>query len=83
MGPFDIATAPVLGPLQILQRLGRKIIEIAETQAYDQDLLLTEIIRLQVQYDMGKLTKEKYYRRYNALIRRVNIIRKAVGDTGD
>lgn len=76
MGPFDIATAPVLGPLQILQRLGRKIIEIAETQAYDQDLLLTEIVRLQVQYDMGKLTKEKYDRRYSALVHRVNVVTK-------
>ena len=83
MGPFDIAAAPVLGPLQVIQRLGRKIIEIAEVQAYDPDRLLTEIIRLQVQYDMGKLSQEKYFRKHSALVRRVNVARKYEGESGD
>jgi len=83
MDPFDIITAPVLGPVQVLQRLGRKVLDFTMSSAYDETQLLEEIVRLQVRYDMGRISTETFYRRHRALVRQANMIRKAVSDAGD
>lgn len=79
MVPLDMLLAPILGPLQIVQWLGQKLIEAAEIEAYDEDKVQGELVELQVQYDMGEITEEEYCRYEELLLERMNAIRKAKG----
>jgi len=77
MGPFDLLFAPVVGPLQMVQWLGQKLIEAAESELYDEDKIQSELVGLQVQYDMGEITEEEYCRYEDLLLERLNAVRKA------
>lgn len=75
-GPLDLITAPVLGPIQMVQWLARKLIEAAEMQMYDVDRLKGELLELQAQYDMGEVPDEEYMEMEEALLKRMNDIRE-------
>lgn len=76
LSPLDLITAPVLGPIQMVQWLGRKLIEAAEMQMYDVDRLKGELLELQAQYDMGEVPDEEYIELEEALLKRMNDIRE-------
>lgn len=76
LSPLDLITAPVLGPIQMVQWLGQKLIEAAEMQMYDVDRLKGELLELQAQYDMGEVPDEEYIELEEALLKRMNDIRE-------
>lgn len=76
LSPLDLITAPVLGPIQMVQWLAQKLIEAAEMQMYDVDRLKGELLELQAQYDMGEVTDEEYIELEEALLKRMNDIRE-------
>lgn len=79
MGPLDLLTAPVLGPIQMVQWLAQKLIEAAENELYDEDKVQGKLVELQAQYDMGEITEEEYCGYEDLLLERINAIRKAKG----
>lgn len=74
--PLDLITAPVLGPIQMVQWLAQKLIEAAEIEMYDADRLKGELLELQAQYDMGEVTDEEYMELEEALLKRMNEARE-------
>lgn len=76
ISPLDLITAPVLGPIQMVQWLGQKLIEAAEMEMYDADRLKGELLELQAQYDMGEVPDEEYMELEEALLKRMNDIRE-------
>ncbi len=76
IGPLDLLTAPVLGPIQMVQWLAMKLIEVAEGEMYDPDRLKGELLELQVRYDMGEVPDQEYMELEEALLKRMNAIRE-------
>lgn len=76
LSPLDLITAPFLGPIQMVQWLGQKLIEAAELEMYDADRLKGELLELQAQYDMGEVPDEEYMEMEEALLKRMNDIRE-------
>lgn len=79
MGPLDLLTAPVLGPIQMVQWLGLKLIEAAEREMYDEGRLRGELLELQARYDLGEVAEEEYARREAALLELMDAVREAKG----
>lgn len=76
LSPLDLITAPVLGPIQMVQWLAQKLIEAAEMQMYDVDRLKGELLELQARYDMDEVPDEEYMEMEEALLKRMNAIRE-------
>lgn len=74
VGPLDLITAPVLGPIQMVRWLGQKLIEAAEMEMYDPDRIKGELLELQASYDMGELSDDEYVELEEALLKRLNAV---------
>jgi len=79
MGPLDVLTVPVLGPIQMVRWLGQKLIETAESEMYDEDRVQGELVELQARYDMDEITEDEYSGSEDVLLERLNAIREAKG----
>lgn len=77
MGPLDLITAPVLGPIQLIYWLGQKLAEAAWAEMYDEGHLLGEIAELQARLDLGEVTAEEYEHQETTLLERINAVRQA------
>ncbi len=70
-----IATAPVVGPLKGVLWIVKTIAEHAERELYDEDNIRRDLLRLEQQYDLGKITLDDFERAENELLERLDVAR--------
>ena len=71
-----ILTAPLLGPLKGVLWIVETLAEHAERELYDEDNIRKDLLRLEQQYDLGKITLEEFENSESELLERLNHTRR-------
>ncbi len=71
-----IVTAPVLGPLRGVMWLAQTLAEHAEKELYNEDNIRKDLLKLEQQYDLGKITIEEFESAEGELLQRLNHARR-------
>jgi len=83
MGLFlDLLTLPVLGAPRMVHWLAKKVTEEAERELLDEDRVRAQLLELQIRYDLGEVSEEKYAEEESVLVERLNAIREAKAERG-
>jgi hypothetical protein len=72
----SIVTAPVVGPLKGVLWIVKTLAEHAERELYDEDNIRKDLLRLEQQYELGKITLEEFESAENELLQRLNQTRR-------
>jgi len=73
----DILTLPVLGAPRMAHWLGKKLVETAEQEEFDEGALQGQLLDLQMRYELGEVSEEEYTQQETALLERLRVIREA------
>ena len=77
MGIFgSIVTTPVAGPLKGVLWIVRTLAEHAERELYDEDNIRKDLLRLEQQYELGKITLDEFESAESELLQRLNHTRR-------
>ena len=77
MGIFgSIVTTPVAGPLKGVLWIVKTLAEHAERELYDEDNIRKDLLRLEQQYELGKITLDEFESAENELLQRLNHTRR-------
>lgn len=79
---LGLLTLPVLGGPRLAHWLASTLAQEALAQALDEGALRAELMALQERFDAGGLTSEEYDRQEQALLERLNAIRKLKAEQG-
>lgn len=71
-----IVTAPVLAPFKGVFWVVATIADHAERELYDEDNIRKELVALEQQFELGKLTMEEFERTESELLERLNQARR-------
>lgn len=71
-----IITAPVTAPLKGVLWIVQTLAEHAERELYDEDNIRKDLLRLEQQYELGKIDIEEYERAEDELLQRLNEARR-------
>lgn len=71
-----IVTAPLVGPIKGMMWIVRTIAEHAERELYDEDNIRKDLLRLEQQYELGKITLDEFESAENELLQRLNHTRR-------
>ncbi len=71
-----IATAPVVGPFKGVLWIVKTLAEHAEQELYNEDNIRRDILRLEQQYELGKITLEDFESAESELLERLNLARR-------
>ena len=72
----SIVTAPVAGPIKGLLWIVQTIAEQAERELYDEDSIRKDLLKLEHQYELGKMTLEEFESAESELLQRLNQARR-------
>jgi uncharacterized membrane protein len=73
---FDLLTLPVLGPIRLVSTVAKVVAEEALRHAMDEGSVRGELMELQQRWDVGEIGEEEYNRQEQALLERLQAIRK-------
>ena len=62
--------------------LAKKVTEEAERELLDEDRVRAQLLELQIRYDLGEVSEEKYDEQESILVERLNAIREAKAERG-
>jgi hypothetical protein len=71
-----IITAPVTGPLKGVLWIVQTLAEHAERELYDEDNIRKDLLKLEQQYELGKIGIEEFERVEGELLQRLNEARR-------
>jgi Gas vesicle protein G len=71
-----IATAPLVGPIKGVLWIVRTLAEHAERELYDEDNIRKDLLRLEQQYELNKITLEEFENAESELLQRLNHARR-------
>lgn len=71
-----IVTSPLVGPIKGVLWIVKTIAEHAERELYDEDNIRRDLLRLEQQYDLGKITLEEFESVESELLQRLNQARR-------
>jgi hypothetical protein len=71
-----IVTAPIVGPFKGVLWVVKTIAEHAERELYDEDNIRRDLVRLEQQHDLGKMTLEQFESAEGELLQRLNEARR-------
>jgi hypothetical protein len=71
-----IVTTPLTGPLKGVLWLVKTLAEHAEQELYDADNIRKDLLRLEQQFDLGKITLEEFESAEAELLQRLNEARR-------
>ena len=66
----------LLAPCNLVTWIGRTLYDQAEAELTDELAIHEQLLALQTQLELGKLTEEKYIQQEDVLMRRLNEIQK-------
>ena len=71
-----IVTAPVVGPLKGVLWIVKTLAEHAEQELYNEDNIRKDLLRLEQQYELGKITLKEFENAESELLQRLNQARR-------
>jgi hypothetical protein len=71
-----IATGPVVGPLKGVLWIVKTLAEHAEQELYNEDNIRKDLLRLEQQYELGKITLTEFESAEGELLQRLNEARR-------
>lgn len=71
-----IVTAPLVGPIKGMMWIVRTIAEHAERELYDEDNIRKDLLKLEQQYELDKITLEEFESAESELLQRLNEARR-------
>ncbi len=72
----SIVTGPVTGPIKGLLWIVQTIAEHADRELYDEDNIRKNLLKLEHQYELGKMTLEEFESSESELLQRLNQARR-------
>ena len=72
----SIVTMPVAGPIKGMLWIVKTIAEHAERELYDEDNIRKDLLKLEQQYELGKMTFEEFESAESELLQRLNQARR-------
>ncbi len=72
----SIVTGPVAGPIKGMLWIVKTIAEHAERELYDEDNIRKDLLKLEQQYELGKMTFEEFESAESELLQRLNQARR-------
>jgi len=72
----SIVTAPLVGPFKGVLWIVRTLAEHAEQELYNEDNIRKDLLTLEQQYDLGKITLEDFESAESELLQRLNEARR-------
>ncbi len=72
----SIVTVPVAGPIRGMLWIVQTIAEHAERELYDEDNIRKDLLKLEHQYELGKMTLEEFESAESELLQRLNQARR-------
>ena len=79
---FDLLTAPVLAMPRMVYWLAQKVTEEVERELLDEDRVRGQLLELQLCYDLGEISDEKYAEQERVLMERLVAIQEAKAEEG-
>jgi hypothetical protein len=67
----------LLAPLKTVVWMGRKLNDMAQKELYDEGRIKEQLMRLQVQLELGQITEQQYNRKEKELLDRLDAITNA------
>jgi hypothetical protein len=71
-----IVTAPLVGPIKGVLWIVKTLAEHAERELYDEDNIRKDLLRLEQQYELDKITLEEFESAESELLDRLNHARR-------
>lgn len=71
-----IVTAPLVGPLKGVMWIVKTLAEHAEQELYNEGNIRRDLLKLEQQYDLGKITLEEFEGIESELLQRLNQARR-------
>lgn len=71
-----IVSAPVVGPFKGVLWIVETLAAHAERELYDEDNIRKELMKLEQQYELGRITNEEFERIESVLLERLNQARR-------
>ncbi len=72
----SIVTGPVAGPIKGMLWIVQTIAQHAERELYDEDNIRKDLLKLEQQYELGKMTLEEFENSESELLQRLNQARR-------
>ena len=72
----SIATGPVAGPIKGMLWIVQTIAKHAERELYDEDNIRKDLLKLEQQHELGKMTFEEFESAESELLQRLNQARR-------
>lgn len=79
---FDLLTSPVLAMPRMVYWLAQKVTEEVERELLDEDRVRGQLLELQLSYDLGEISEEKYAEQERVLMERLVAIQEAKSEEG-
>jgi len=73
---LQLVTLPVLGIPMLVKWIGEQINEAVEQELYDEEAVESELVELELCYDLGEISEEEYIEAEEALLARMKAIRE-------
>lgn len=71
-----VISAPLVGPFKGVMWIVRTLAEHAEQELYNEDNIRKDLLTLEQNYDLGKITLEDFERAESELLQRLNEARR-------
>ncbi len=75
----DVLTSPVLGVPRLVAWIGKKTLEAAKQEVWDEGAVQGQLTDLQERYELGEMGEAEYLQQEAALLERLELIREALG----
>jgi hypothetical protein len=72
----SIVTMPVAGPIKGMLWIVKTIAEHAERELYDEDNIRKDLLKLEQQYELGKMKLDEFESAESELLQRLNQARR-------
>jgi hypothetical protein len=71
-----LLTLPVMGPVEGIVWIARKVAEQADRVLYDEDAVRGQLMELELRFDLGEISEDDYAEAEEALLARLRVIRE-------
>ena len=73
---LKLLTLPVLGPIEGVTWIAKKVAEQADKELYDEEKVRGQLMELELRYDLGEISEEEYLATEQILLERLRISRE-------
>ncbi len=73
---LKLLTFPVLGPIEGVTWIAKKVAEQADKELYDEEKVRGQLMELELQYDLREISEEEYLATEEVLLGRLRISRE-------